>query len=352
VEEDIGGLRLTRYISGQCTAEEAAAIRRWIAADPSRAHLVTELEAAWRFGGQAPYEWGVEEGWRRFDAARRARNRPSFRLIQGAKRAAPSIVMRDSGTPIWRIAAAVFVIAGASLAVWRAGAPRARARAAANANAMTEVATLRGQRATLRLADGTRVALGMASRLRYARAFGDSARDVYLDGDGYFEVAHDSLHPFAVHTSTSVIRDVGTKFGVRAYSQSAETEVIVAEGAVAFTAPKTGEALVLRARDLVRLEGDGRSTTLINDVDPKEYLAWTEGRLAFQDTPLREVIAELHRWYDRDLLQLADTSIGSRRLTASFTNESLPIVIDRIALSLDLREERHGQTVVLHPRHH
>jgi transmembrane sensor len=221
-----------------------------------------------------------------------------------------------------------------------------------DANAMTEVTTLRGQRATLRLPDGTRVALGMASRLRYARAFGDSARDVYLDGDGYFEVAHDSLHPFAVHTSTSIVRDVGTKFGVRAYDASPSTEVIVTEGVVSFATPVTGDRLVLRANDFLRLERDGRSTTLVHGVATADYLAWTEGRLVFQDAPLHEVIAELSRWYDRDLLQLADTSIGSRRLTASFTNESLPIVIDRIALSLDLREERHGQTVVLHPRHH
>jgi transmembrane sensor len=352
VEEDIDGLRLTRYVSGQCTADEAAAIRRWIAAEPSRERVVAELEAAWRAGGQAPYEWGVDEGWRRFDAARRVRNRPSFLLIHGAKRPAPAIVIRDSGTPIWRIAAAVLVIAGASFAVWRAGTPRALSRM--DGNAMAEVSTLRGQHATLRLPDGTRVALGMASRLRYARAFGDSARDVYLDGDGYFQVAHDSLHPFAVHTSSSVVRDIGTTFGVRAYSQSAETEVVVSEGTVAFAVDSSQGPMVLSAGSLARLDRRGAHTvlTVTHGVDVSAYLGWTEGRLVFQDTPLNEVIAELRRWYDRDLLELADTSIGSRRLTASFTNESLPIVIDRIALSLDLREERHGQTVVLHPRHH
>ena len=350
MDEDIDGLRLTRFVSGQCTADEAAAIRRWIAADANRERLVADLEAAWRAGGRAQYEWGVEEGWRRFDAARRARNRPSFHLIHGARRTPPAIVIRDSGTPMWRIAAAVIVVVGAAFAVYRAATPRARG--GIDANAMTEVATLRGQRATLRLPDGTRVGLGMASRLKYARAFGDSARDVYLDGDGYFEVAHDSVHPFAVHTSTSVVRDIGTTFGVRAYAQSTESEVVVAEGKVAFSVDSS--PVLLTAGSLARLERAGEHTvlTVTHGVDVQDYLAWTGGRLTFHDTPLNEVIAELRRWYDRDLLQLADTTIGSRRLTASFTNESLPIVIDRIALSLDLREERHGQTVVLHPRHH
>lgn len=354
--DEIDGLRLTRYVSGQCTADEALGVRRWIAQDPSRARLVAELEAAWRAGSRAPFEWGVDEGWRQFDAARRARNRQSFRLIHGARRTPPAIVIRDSGTPLWRIAAAVLVIAGASIAVWRAGTPRVRPDA--DANAMTEVATLRGQRATLRLPDGTRVVLGMASRLRYPRAFGVTNRDVYLDGDAYFEAAHDSAHEFEVHTARAVICDVGTKFGVRAYSASQSTEVIVAEGLVVFnTGPgapgvRSQGDLMLHAADYARVDDGGQSLVLRHNVRASDYLGWTEGRLVFQDAPLREVVAELRRWYNGDLLQLADTAIGSRRLTASFANESLPIVIDRIALSLDLREERHGQTVILHPRHH
>jgi transmembrane sensor len=344
MDDQIDALQLTRYVSGQCTPDETAAIRRWIAADPSRASLVAELEAAWRAGGRAPYEWGVEEGWRRFDAARRgARNRAPFRVIHGARRSKPALMIRDSGIPIWRVAAAVLVIATASLAVLRAVAPRTRAPV--DANAMTEVATLRGQRATLRLPDGTRVTLGMASRLRYVRAFGVTARDVYLDGDAYFEVAHDSTHPFAVHTARAVIRDVGTAFGVSAYSTSPSTEIVVTEGTVAF------RDLLLHAKDYVRMEGDNQSLLVVHNAQPNDYLGWTEGRLSFHDAPLRDVIAELGRWYDLDV-RLSDSTLGSRRLTASFVNESLPIVIERIALSLDLREERHGPAVVLAPRHH
>jgi transmembrane sensor len=351
VDDEIDGLLLTRYVSGQCTSDEVAAIQRWIAAEPNRERLVAELEAAWDAASRAPYEWGADEGWRRLDAARRDRNRPSIHLMQPSGRPAPAIVMRDSGVPVWRIAAAVVAVIGATLTMWRV--MNRRAHDAVDTTATTEVATLRGQRATLRLADGTRVSLGPASHLRYARAFGISSRDVYLDGDAYFEVAHDTAHLFAVHTAHGVICDIGTSFSVHSYAASPLSEVVVSEGQVAFATTPAGirapGVLMLHANDYALID-EGKSTMVLHNVHPSDYLGWTEGRLAFHDTPLNEVIAELGRWYDFDV-QLADTSIGSRRLTASFTNESLPIVIERIALSLDLREERHGQTVVLHPRH-
>lgn len=368
--DDIDGPRLTRYISGQCSADEVAAVRRWIAADPSRAQLVSELEATWAASEHAPYEWGVDEAWRALGAAREARQRASFRVIRAGHAPAPVVhpwvgARAGHSAAVRWAAAAVLVLAGSTLTVWRL----AFHRPPAVAEAMTEVTTLRGQRATLRLADGTRVTLGTASRLRYARTFGETARDVYLEGDGYFEVVHDSTRPFAVHTARAVARDVGTTFGVRAYANSTATDVVVRDGAVAFgperlaAAPGTAsrEALaratpdgsggvVLRAADVGRLDQNGTLTTT-HHADVDGALAWTTGRLVFQDAPLRDVVAELGRWYDIDV-QLRDSSIASRRLTATFTNESFPLVLERIALSLDVLVKRHGQTVVLRPRPH
>jgi len=108
--------------------------------------------------------------------------------------------------------------------------------------------------------------------------------------------------------------------------------------------------VILRATDLGRLDADGRMTT-VHDADVAGYLAWTSGRLAFHNASLRDVADELGRWYDIDV-QLPDSAIGTRRITATFTNESLPIVLERIALSLDVRVEQHGRTVILRPRQH
>jgi ferric-dicitrate binding protein FerR (iron transport regulator) len=347
--DDIDGPQLARYVSGQCTAEEAAVVRAWIAAAPDRTEFVAELEAAWRAGDAAPYEWGVDAGWRALNAAR-----------EGGRGAVLPIAPRL--TPVqrtsvgWRTAAAVAALVlavGSTVGLWRAGLHRTSPSPAA-VPAMTEITTQRGQRATLHLADGTEVVLGMVSRLRIPRDFGETKRDVYLEGDGYFVVAHDSARPFAVHTARAIARDLGTSFGVRAYAASTTTEVAVATGAVSLSvsggeAGYAPETVLLHADDIGRVDPQGQLTA-IHDADIAAALAWTSGRLVFQDAPLRDVIAELGRWYDLDL-QVRDSSVAARRLTASFSNESVPLVLERIALSLDLRVDRLGRTIVLRPRH-
>jgi ferric-dicitrate binding protein FerR (iron transport regulator) len=249
--------------------------------------------------------------------------------------------------------AGLVLAAGSPLVVWRMASHRTQASLAV-APPMTQIATQRGQRATLHLADGTEVVLGMVSRLRIPRDFGEKRRDVYLEGEGYFVVAHDSARPFAVHTAHAIARDVGTTFGVRAYAAATTTEVAVANGAVSLTVadPAAGYApamVLLHADDIGRVDEQGQLTA-VRDADVAGALAWTSGRLVFEDTPLRDVIAELGRWYDLDL-QVHDSTVAARRLTASFSNESVPLVLERIALSLDLRVDRQGRTIVLRPRH-
>jgi len=84
-------------------------------------------------------------------------------------------------------------------------------------------------------------------------------------------------------------------------------------------------------------------------VDLNRYLAWTQGRLVFEDTPLREALPELGRWYDLDFM-LADSALGSRHLTAVLAGEAITETLTLLGSTLDVRYERHGRTVTLAPR--
>jgi transmembrane sensor len=76
------------------------------------------------------------------------------------------------------------------------------------------------------------------------------------------------------------------------------------------------------------------------------YLAWTEGRLVFDDTPLTDVAEALERWYDLSI-HFEDAALGKRRLTASFDSESAGEVLDAVALALGLSYRVDDRTVVL-----
>src|SRR5439155_1527064 len=155
---------------------------------------------------------------------------------------------RGSGLRGFGIAAVLALVAGAA-ALWWLESSRLRP-------AMREFTTARGHRAAIRFADGTRILLGVDSRLRVPAAYGATAREAYLDGAAYFDVAHDPARPFAVHAGKGVIRDIGTRFGVRAYADEQDVEVVVADGKVSLGAAAAHEsaAQLVSGGELSRLD--------------------------------------------------------------------------------------------------
>src|SRR5207249_8570908 len=87
----------------------------------------------------------------------------------------------------------------------------------------------RGRRAAIEFTDGTRIVLSADSKLRVPADYGVTARAVYLAGEAYFAIAPDASNPFAFHDGPGVIWDLGTRFGVRAYADEPEVEVVVAD---------------------------------------------------------------------------------------------------------------------------
>jgi transmembrane sensor len=243
-------------------------------------------------------------------------------------------------------------------------------------------ATARGQRAEVRLTDGTRVVLAPATTLRILgdttdgnRTFGAGAsglRGVALDGEAYFEVTHDAAHPFEVRTAHGIARDLGTAFVVSSYPEVQGMRVAVRSGLVALhralplvalhptaasskrpaDSPSVDAAplVTLGKGDLARVDTSGM-VTLARGADVEPYIAWTHDSLVFRGTPLREVAAALSRWYDLDVV-LGDSAIGDRHLALTLDTEAPDVALRLIALSLDLRVERRGQTVSLYPLHH
>ena len=337
-------LLLDRYIAGECTADERELVERWMRADPSRARLVDWMRGLKVTAGQLPAPWDSEEIWRRLETRiaepERARRAPvpRFRGLLTEKRTAWS-------THLLRVAAVVALVSG-SVALWRLAGDGAISPGPV---AMRSLTTRPGERAAFNLVDGSRVTLGASSVLDVPDDYGSRARDVYLKGQGYFEVIHDPEKPFRVHSGHAVTQVLGTKFGVRAYPGDSSVAVVVAEGRVGLAAQdgRQGSAVLTRG-DLARLDPAGQ-VRVERGVDVARYLAWTQGRLEFVNAPLREVLPELARWYDLDI-RLADSALAGRPLTASLGTESAAEMLRLLEASLDVRVGRTGRVVTLQPK--
>jgi transmembrane sensor len=222
-------------------------------------------------------------------------------------------------------------------------------RASTPATPAVAATTTPGERATFRLSDGTQVMLSVASTLRYPKAFPEGAREVTLEGEAYFDVVHDEGHPFLVRAGGLVAKDLGTQFTVRAYPDDEGARVVVREGKVAIRALTDGPERVVGPGELGRLV-EGR-VPMVEPADTVIWFAWTEGRLAFDDTPLREALPQLGRWFDLEF-RLADDSLGDVPLTATLKTQPTPEVLGSLSASLGLRHRQRGRTVTFYAPDH
>ena len=147
------------------------------------------------------------------------------------------------------------------------------------------------------LEDGSRVWLNSESEFRYPSVFDQGKREVYLKGEGYFEVVHDKERPFIVRTEKVSTRVLGTEFNVQSYTGKA-VNVTLVRGSVAVRGnndqANTSE-VVLNPGENASWEG-GRFR--VETVDALKYVAWKDGFFYYDNEPLENILNELGRWFD------------------------------------------------------
>jgi transmembrane sensor len=339
---------LARYFAGECSESEVADIRAWAASDATRTELLDDLRRAWAASAEAPTEWDETAAWARLQArmgvARSGGTAGSGGFGAGGPLRSRTGARLPQASSWWQAAAAIaLLLIGGSALVYLGDRPASAPRVASQ-----EVSTDKGERARMQLADGTRVIIGPESRLEVMGGFGDSAREVWLTGEAFFQVSPDAARPFLVHAGTSVTRVLGTEFNVRAYPEDPEVRVVVAEGRV-WVQPAghdTGAEILPGELAEVRL---GATEVVTRRVHVDSHVAWRNGRIVFDRTPLGHVCVELERWYGVSV-RVGDPELTRYRLTASFRDQPLSEVLDVIAASLDVTHVRTGNTVVFLPR--
>ena len=151
-----------------------------------------------------------------------------------------------------------------------------------------------GQRASLVLADGTIVWLNSNSTLKYpATGFHAKERKVILEGEGYFEVAHNEKHPFIVETEKYDIRVLGTTFNVSAYPNSGLFEASLIEGKV--KVHTAYEDMTLYPKDKAVLENGLLTRKQIDDMDTYR---WRDGLYCFKNLSFDDVLKQFEIYYD------------------------------------------------------
>ncbi|MCY7350415.1 MAG: FecR family protein [Cytophagaceae bacterium] len=218
-------------------------------------------------------------------------------------------------------------------------------------NPVVRFVNVQGSLVRHRLPDGTLVWLHPQAELRYPRVFGPHRRAIAFAGEAYFDVVRDEARPFLIQCGTMRVRVLGTRFNVVALPRQALYEVAVVSGSVAVSTPERAASARLRTVVLKpKQQALFEVTThrlLMNEVRAQPLKKLYEPvSVAFNDTPIREVVRQLERRFDVTM-RVGNQALYDCQLTADFNQQPLPVILELLCESLDATYTISGGTILL-----
>ena len=193
-----------------------------------------------------------------------------------------------------------------------------------------EASSARGFVTQVLLPDSSRIWLNSGSKLCYPSRFTDKERNVRLSGEGYFEVQSDKEHPFCVSLDNGIkVKTYGTKFNVKAYEGDRIIETTLRSGLLDVL---FGTRIIpLKPNEQVSYDKNERRF-MVSSVNINEKMAWKEGKLVFRNATLEEVLKELSRRYNVDII-LHRESEKNYKFRATFSSGNITQILDYLRLA-------------------
>lgn len=192
-----------------------------------------------------------------------------------------------------------------------------------------EIIVAKGERIQMIFQDGTKVYINSDSKLRYPKKFALNSREVYLEGEAYFEVAKNKKRPFIVNLNGPAIHVLGTSFNVQDYPENKDITVCLDEGHINLTLPSEKKYPVQPGEKLVYNKESNQCT--ISRMNNMQHVSiWKQNVIVFKDTPLPEVLKVLNRWYNVDF-KVED----NRALTYVYTLTSENTLLEKVLMDLE-----------------
>lgn len=187
-----------------------------------------------------------------------------------------------------------------------------------------------GKRFELQLSDGTTVHLNSGTTLKYPVKFiAGENRQVFLDGEAYFDVTKDKTHPFVVNADNLNVRVLGTHFNVSSYPEDDLTDVVLVEGSVGLHT--SNEKFNADKNTILKPGFKGSFNRKDNHIDTKPvitdaYTSWIKGGLTFRNMSFKNITKKLERRYNVTI-ETQNTKLANEKFNASFGDEPIEKVL-------------------------
>jgi len=213
---------------------------------------------------------------------------------------------------------------------------------------INEKSTKSGQKSIFTLFDGTKVTLNANSTLKYPTHFGEMSREVYLIGEAYFEVAHDTTKPFIVNSAEISTTVLGTKFNISAFPEDNDIIVSLVEGKVLVSSKvkdSDPHSFYLKPKQQFVFNKTNNKRK-IREFNILQEVGWKDNKFIFKKASLKKVFKSLGRTFGVKFSILNSNS--DVRLTANFNNASFWTIVKTIksVTKLDYNIEYNKKEIV------
>jgi len=319
---------IVKYLEGKTTGDQSEKIRNWLRDDRNEACARKILGEIWtnsriNFSGEKP-DFGILLKRISFRLAQQQalRDRPVKVIFRMYSKAAAILLL-----PLLILTAYIYFNSSSDLLV-------------SKEVSMCEIHTKPGTRTKIELPDGTMVWLNDKTTIKYPEYFKGDDRQVFVDGEAYFEVVSNSQKPFIVDNPLMKTIVTGTHFNIYAYSEDHFFEAILLEGKVHLE----GQAGKIDLTPGQRIQYDVTNGMIRRDIiNPKNSVDWINGKLIIHNEKLESAVKKLSRWYDIEI-SISDPSIALYELTCTLENEKIGQCMNLISQALPvqyiLKEEK------------
>lgn len=317
----IDGALLRRYTDGDCTKEELHVVRQYLQDPAYQESLYEWLQQDWQqvVAGAFPPEPKTTGSYQQFIA-----------LVQPVTPVVKQLRLRW-----WKAAAAALFIGIMSWSGWQWQQSEKQRQRATLENQWICLRNDPGKRTSLVLPDSSQVYLNAASNLRYNKNYGITNRDITLEGEAFFIVKHGGQHPFSVHTGNLTTIDIGTAFNIRYRSTDSVIKIAVAEGAVDVMDSGQSKVRTLASLTQMQLLNFSKNTrqAIVQTLPDTELIGgWRQGILVFRKQQLRDVAAELEKYYGIHI-RIARSETANMLITTTIRNATVAEALDIIAMT-------------------
>lgn len=244
-------------------------------------------------------------------------------------------------TPWFRFAAAIsFFVIATYLLIYQFGSKTDTKQHLATK--IKEVSAGKGQKIDIQLPDETRIKINANTKISYPENFTDTVREVTLDGEAYFDVAHDPIRPFIVHTNHANTRVTGTSFNIHTAPEA--FVVTVVEGSVNVSASNGQTASLTPNQQAIVSPGSNSINT--QKVDVEKYIGWKDNTLHFDHITVRKALAIMENWYNVEI-EVKDPALMDCIVISKYQNESLVNVLNSFKFMLKMDYKIEGRLVTV-----